>query len=143
MEQPTKSTKAADIQRTWHLIDVKGEVLGRAATKIALVLMGKSKKNFVRNMDCGDYVVVINAAHFVTTGKKEDEKLYGNYSGHPGGLKQKALWQVRVETPREPMKRAVYGMLPKNKLRDRLITRLYIFPEEKHTFVDKFKDGSK
>ena len=105
--------------------------------------MGKSKKNFVRNMDCGDYVVVINAAHFITTGKKEDEKLYGNYSGHPGGLKQKALWQVRVETPREPMKRAVYGMLPKNKLRDRLITRLYIFPEEKHTFVDKLKDGSK
>lgn len=142
MEQSTKSTKISDIKRSWHLIDAKGQVLGRVATQIALKLMGKSKTNFVRNMDCGDYVVVINAAHFVTTGKKEVEKMYGNYSGHPGGLKSKALWQVREETPKEPMKRAVYGMLPKNKLRDRLITRLYIFSEEKHTFVEKFKEGN-
>lgn len=138
MEQPTKSTKAKEIKRAWILIDVKGQVLGRAATHVALKLMGKSKKNFVRNMDCGDHVVVINAAHLITTGKKEDEKLYGNYSGHPGGLKQKALWQVRVEKPTMPLRSAVFGMLPKNKLRDRLITRLYLFPDAEHTFVNKF-----
>src|SRR5687767_356631 len=98
----TKSTKIKDIKRTWHLIDVKGQILGRAATGVALKLTGKSKPNFVRNLDCGDYVVVINAAHTETTGQKEKEKLYGNYSGHPGGLKQKALWQVRKEKPTEP-----------------------------------------
>ena len=136
--ETTKSTKASEMKRVWHLIDVKGQVLGRAATEVALKLIGKNKPNFVRNMDCGDNVVVINAAHVVTTGKKEKEKLYGNYSGHPGGLKQKALWQVRLEKPTEPMRRAVFGMLPKNKLRDRLITRLFIYPDAKHPYKIKF-----
>lgn len=134
----TKSTKVKDIVRTWHLIDVKGQVLGRAATGVALKLMGKNKPNFVRNMDCGDNVVVVNAAHVVTTGKKEKEKLYGNYSGHPGGLKQKALWQVRQEKPTIPLRHAVWGMLPKNKLRARLITRLYLYPEAEHPYKEKF-----
>lgn len=134
----TKSTKISDITRNWHLIDVKGQILGRAATNVALKLMGKGKPNFVRNLDCGDYVVVINAAHVETTGRKEKEKLYGNYSGHPGGLKQKALWQVRLEKPTEPIKRAVFGMLPKNKLRARLITRLYLYPETEHPYKAKF-----
>lgn len=134
----TKPTKQSNVTRTWHCIDVKGQVLGRAATTVALALMGKSKPNFVRNLDCGDYVVVINASHVVTTGRKEKEKLYGNYSGHPGGLKQKPLQQVRREKPTEPMHRAIMGMLPKNKLRDRLITRLYIYPESEHPYADKF-----
>lgn len=138
MRKSTQSTKASEIKRIWHLIDVKGQVLGRAATEVALKLMGKNKKNFVRNMDCGDHVVVINASLVVTTGKKEKEKLYGNYSGHPGGLKQKALWQVRQEKPTEPLYRAVFGMLPKNKLRDRLITRLYLYPVSEHPHKDKF-----
>ncbi len=139
MKKATLPTKISEVSRSWHLIDVKGQVLGRAATGVALKLMGKGKPNFVRNLDCGDYVVVINAAHVVTTGHKEKEKLYGNYSGHPGGLKQKALWQVRQEKPTEPMKRAIFGMLPKNKLRDRLVTRLYIYPESKHPYQEKFK----
>lgn len=134
----TQSTKIGEIKRTWQLIDVKGQVLGRAATRVALTLMGKGKPNFVRNLDCGDYVVVTNAKHVVTTGKKEKEKLYGNYSGHPGGLKQKALWQVRREKPTEPLRHAVWGMLPKNKLRARLITRLYLYPESEHPYKNKF-----
>lgn len=134
----TKSTKVKDISRSWHLIDVKGQVLGRAATGVALKLMGKSKPNFVRNLDCGDYVVVVNSSHVVTTGNKEKEKLYGNYSGHPGGLKQKALWQVRQEKPTMPFRHAVWGMLPKNKLRARLITRLYLYPEAEHPYKEKF-----
>ena len=138
MKAQTKSTKESEIRREWHLVDVKGKTLGRIATEIAAKLMGKAKNNFVRNMDCGDYVVVINAAHFVVTGRKEKEKLYGNYSGHPGGFKQKALWQVKLEKPTEPIRHAVWGMLPKNKLRARLRTRLYIYPEGEHPYKDKF-----
>ena len=96
----TKPTKISDVKRQWYLIDVKGKILGRAAVEVALKLMGKGKPNFVRNLDCGDYIVVINAAHVETTGRKEKEKLYGNYSGYPGGLKQKALWQVRRRSSR-------------------------------------------
>ena len=141
MNTTTKSTKISDVKREWHLIDVKDQVLGRAATAVAVKLMGKSKPNFVRNLDCGDYVVVINAAHVITTGRKEKKKLYGNFSGYPGGLKQKALWQMRQEKPTEPMRHAVWGMLPTNKLRDRLVTRLYIYPEGEHPYKDKFTKG--
>ncbi len=138
MNVQTKPTKVSDIERRWHLVDVKGKTLGRITTEIAQKLMGKSKPNFVRNLDCGDNVVVINGSHFTVTGRKEKEKMYGNYSGHPGGLKEKALWQLRVEKPSEPIRHAVWGMLPKNKLRARLITRLFIYPEEEHPYKDKF-----
>ena len=137
MKVITSSTKASQIKRAWHLIDVKGETLGRISTRIAHILMGKDKPYYVRHLDCGNHVVVINAKHVEVTGKKEKEKLYGNYSGFPGGLKQKALWQVRAEKPTEIMRRSVMGMLPKNKLRDRLITRLYIYPEANHPHADK------
>jgi large subunit ribosomal protein L13 len=140
MKKVTDATKISEVERAWHLVDVKDQILGRAATGIALKLMGKGKPNFIRNLDCGDYIVVINAAHIEVTGKKLKEKMYGNYSGFPGGLKQKALWQLLREKPTEPMRRAVTGMLPKNKLRDRLLTRLYIYPEDTHPYKDKFKN---
>ena len=135
----TKTTKASDIERNWHLVDAKGKVLGRLASDIAHTLMGKSKPYFVKNLDCGDNVVVINANDYVVTGKKEAEKMYGNYSGYPGGLKEKALWQVREENPIEPIRKAVYGMLPKNKLRDRLITRLFLYTSADHPYKNKFE----
>ncbi len=138
MKNQTKSTKADDIKRSWHFFDVKNKILGRISTEIARKLMGKSKLYFVRHLDCGDYVVVVNAKHVAVTGKKETDKLYGHYSGYPGGLKQKALWQVRKEKPTEIIRRAVFGMLPKNKLRDRLVTRLYIYPEAEHPYKNKF-----
>ena len=134
----TKSTKKEEITRQWYLFDVKGKVLGRIATDIAHKLMGKGKPVFVRNVDCGDYVVVVNAKQVAVTGSKEKEKLYGNYSGYPGGLKQKALWQVRAEKPTEVIRHAVFGMLPKNKLRDRLMTRLLIYAEGTHPHASKF-----
>lgn len=139
MKNQTKSTTIDEIKRAWHLFDVKGKILGRIATEIAVTLMGKSKPYFVRNLDCGDSVVIINARHVKVTGKKEKEKMYGNYSGYPGGLKQKALWQVRKEKPTELIRKAVFGMLPKNKLRDRLVTRLYIYPDAEHPYKNKFK----
>lgn len=138
MYKPTLPTKTKEIKRTWHIVDVKDQILGRVATGIALKLVGKSKPNFARNIDCGDYVVVINSKHVMVTGRKEKEKMYGNYSGFPGGLKEKALWQLRKEKPTEIVRRAVMGMLPKNKLRDRLMTRLYIYPDAEHPYTDKF-----
>lgn len=87
----TQSTRSRDIIRTWHLFDAKGKVLGRIAVQIAHALMGKDKHNFVSHLDCGNHVVVVNAAHVVATGKKETEKLYTHYSGFPGGFKAKAL----------------------------------------------------
>lgn len=134
----TKPISAKTIQRTWHCIDVKDKILGRAAVEIAGKLIGKSKSYFVRNLDCGDYVVVINAKHVKVTGHKEKEKMYTRYSGYPGGLKTKALWQLRAENPSEIIRRAVMGMLPKNKLRARMIVRLHVFPEATHTFLSKF-----
>lgn len=134
----TKPTSAKNIQRTWLLYDVKDKILGRAASEIAGKLIGKSKPYFVRNLDCGDFVVVINAKHFVVTGHKEKEKMYTRYSGYPGGLKTKALWQLRAQNPVEIIRRAVMGMLPKNKLRDRMITRLHVFAESEHPFQSKF-----
>lgn len=134
----TKPTKAGEVKRTWYLIDVKDKVLGRSASEIAQKLMGKGKPYFARNIDCGDYVVIINARKVAVTGKKEKKKMYGNYSGYPGGLKQKALWQMRLEKPTEVVKHAVWGMLPTNKLRDRLMTRLYIYPNAEHPYKDKF-----
>ena len=138
MQKLTPATKISDVKRTWHLFDVKGQVLGRVATQIAHTLMGKSKPYFVRHLDCGNHVVVVNAAHIVVTGKKETDKLYTHYSGFPGGLKTKALWQVRREKPKELIRSAVYGMLPKNKLRARLITRLWIYPEADHPYKANF-----
>jgi large subunit ribosomal protein L13 len=135
--QATKSTKVSEIKRTWHMVDVKDQILGRMSTQIALKLMGKSKPYFVRNEDCGDYVVVINAKYVKVTGRKEDEKLYSHFSGYPGGLKQKPLWKVREEHPEELIRHAVMGMLPKNKLRARLITRLYVYAEADHPYKDK------
>jgi len=137
MKKLTTPTSTKQITRTWHIIDVKGQILGRAATTIAHTLMGKNKPYFVRNLDCGNFVVVINSAYVAVTGKKEKNKLYTNYSGFPGGLKKKALWQVRNEKPNEVIRHAVMGMLPNNKLRDRLITRLYIYSDDKHPYASK------
>lgn len=134
----TKSTKASEISHAWQLVDVKDKVLGRVSTDIAHKLMGKAKPYFVRNLDCGDNIVVINAKYVAVTGKKEKEKMYSRYSGYPGGLKKKPLWDVRARHPEDIIRHAVLGMLPKNKLRDRLMTRLYIYPAETHPHKDKF-----
>lgn len=138
MQKQTKSTKISDIAHGWHLVDVKDKILGRVAVEIAAKLVGKSKPYFVRNQDCGDFVVVINAKHVKVTGRKEKEKVYTRYSGYPGGLKKKMLWELRADKPDEIIRRAVMGMLPKNHLRAKFIARLHVRPEETHEFVEKF-----
>jgi len=137
MKKLTKSTKVKEIKRFWYFFDAKDRILGRFSTEVAHALMGKDKPYYVRNLDCGNFVVVVNAKDIKTTGQKEKEKMYGNYSGYPGGLKQKALWQMRLEKPTEIIKKAVFGMLPKNKLRDRLKTRLFIYKDSDHQYKDK------
>ncbi len=138
MKKATPITKESDVKREWHLVDANGKVLGRIATMIAEKLMGKSKPYFVRNVDCGDNIVVINAATVAVTGHKEEEKVYSNYSGYPGGLKQKSLKQVRAEQPEEIIRHAVWGMLPKNHLRHRMITRLFVYPGSEHPHAAEF-----
>lgn len=137
-QQMTQSTKLSEIKRSWHLVDLKGQVLGRAATEIAMLLMGKAKPYFVRNLDCGDYVVVVNTKEVVVTGRKEQDKIYFRYSGYPGGLRAEALRDLRERKPTDIIIHAVRGMLPQNKLRDRMLKRLKVFAGGEHTFQDKF-----
>ncbi len=126
MIKATPPTKTSDIKRSWHLIDVKDQILGRQAVEIAHKLMGKGKSYFANNMDCGDYVVVLNAKAVRTTGKKELLKKYTNYSGYPGGLRTRTLKEVRQQDPTEVITHAVRGMLPKNKLRAKMMKNLTI-----------------
>lgn len=138
MQKNTQPTKVSEIKRAWYLVDIKGEILGRVASNIAQKLIGKSKPYFAKNLDCGDYVVVINAKEVKVTGKKE-AKEYTRYSGYPGGLRKITLAEYRDQKPEEIIRHAVNGMLPKNKLRASMLKRLYIFAGPEHKFVDKFE----
>jgi large subunit ribosomal protein L13 len=135
----TKSTKLSDIKRSWHLFDVNGKILGRVASEISTILMGKSKPYFVSSLDCGDYVVVINAEKIKVSGNKETLKKYSRHSGYPGGYKEEMLTDLRKRKPEDIIRFAVLGMLPQNKLQDRMLTRLFIFKGKDHTYADKFK----
>lgn len=134
----TKPTKVSTIERKWHIIDVKGKILGRVSTEIAGLLMGKSKPYFAKNLDCGDNVVVVNAKEVAVTGKKEDDKIYTRYSGYPGGLRKITLAEYRTKKPEEIIRHAVSGMLPKNKLRASMLKRMFVFSGSEHKFADKF-----
>lgn len=138
MNATTQSTKASQIKRVWHLVDLKEQTLGRIATKIALLLMGKNKPYFVRNLDCGDYVVVVNAREVHVTGKKEEKKTYARHSGYPGGFRSETLRELRGRKPQDIIIHAVKGMLPDTRLKDRMLARLFVFPGAEHTYQDKF-----
>ncbi|MFH1407049.1 MAG: 50S ribosomal protein L13 [Candidatus Omnitrophota bacterium] len=120
--------------RKWYLADAKGKILGRLAVKVARILMGKNKPIYTPFVDCGDGVVVINAKNVVVTGRKLSQKKYTTYSGYPGGLKIKNMETMLKDKPEEVFRHAVKGMLPKNKLGDRMFSRLkvYIGAEQPH-----------
>ncbi len=124
-----KKTKAP---KKWFLVDARGKVIGRLSTKVATILLGKNKVEYLPYMDSGDYVVVINAAKIAVTGQKEDKKMYYRYSGYPGGLKIRDLKTLRVEKPEEIVRHSVSGMLPKTRLGKQIIKKLYIYSGEKH-----------
>ncbi len=138
----TDSTKKTDIKQEWHVVDVKDKVLGRVSVDIAKLLIGKAKPYFVRNLDCGDYVVVINAKKVAVTGNKEEGKSYFRHSMYPGGFKGETLRQLRKRKPEDIIIHAVKGMLPQNKLRDSMLKRLRVYADDKHPYEDKFKAQS-
>lgn len=135
--QLTTPTSAKNIKREWYIFDMKDQTLGRQASAIAKLLMGKAKPYYVRNLDCGDYVVVVNAKEIKVTGKKEENKVYVRHSGYPGGFRSETLKELRGRRPQEIVRRAVKGMLPDNRLGDHMLKRLFIFTEGEHTYTDK------
>lgn len=129
----TYSVKASEIKREWHLVDASGQVLGRMATQIAGLLMGKHKPVFSRHIDVGDFVVVVNAGKIKFTGNnKGQQKLYYRHSGYPGGLKSVNLDKLLETDPARVIEYAVKGMLPRNKLAADRLTRLRVYPGESH-----------
>ncbi|KAK0547664.1 54S ribosomal protein L23, mitochondrial [Tilletia horrida] len=121
--------------RVWHHVSAKDRVLGSLAASIATTLMGKHKPTYDPSVDNGDYVVVTNARAVVVTGKKADQIVYRHHTMYPGGLKERTYQHVMQTKPDEIIKKAVSGMLPKNKLRQRRLDRLKIFPGEEHPYT--------
>ena len=119
-------------QRKWHVVDANGAILGRLAVQIADILRGKNKPVYTPHLDTGDFVVVINAEKVRVTGKKEEAKLFMTYSGWKGGEKYTSVAQVRARQPERLIMHAVKGMVPKNRLGDKLLTKLKVYKGEKH-----------
>lgn len=128
----TTFIKPADIERKWLLIDAKDLVLGKVATKVAKLLIGKDKVIFSRDRDVGDHVVVVNAAKVALTGNKAMDKKYYSHSGHPGNLKQISAQHLLEKNPTKLLFVAVKGMLPKNRLGREMIKRLRLYGDEAH-----------
>jgi len=124
--------KTAEITRAWHVVDAQAQVLGQVATKIAVKLMGKNKPTFTPHIDGGDFVVVINAKEVVVTGNKAKAKTYYSYSGFPGGLSSRSFEELQALHPEKIIEKAVYNMLPKNKLRSGRMSRLKIYAGAEH-----------
>ena len=119
-------------ERKWHVVDANGAVLGRLAVQVANILRGKNKPVFTPHLDAGDFVVVINADKVVLTGKKDSEKLFMSYSGWKGCESYRSVAQVRARTPERLILHAVKGMIPKNRLGDRLLTKLKVYKGANH-----------
>lgn len=134
----TKPQKVSQIEHAWKLIDVKGKILGRSTTAIASLLQGKHKPQYSPHLDNGDNVVVINARYVVFTGNKLKDKSYDRYSGYPGGRKVVAAVDMMKNKPEMVVKHAVSGMLPKNKLRDRRMARLFVYADGTHPYAERF-----
>jgi large subunit ribosomal protein L13 len=128
----TYFAKPGEIDRNWYVIDASEYELGRLASRVAIVLRGKHKPTFTPHVDAGDFVVVVNASQVKLTGRKLDTKGYHRYSGHPGGLHTRIAKDVREHDPDRMIREAVKGMLPKNRLSRRLITKLKVYGGDEH-----------
>ena len=124
-----KGREAEDLMvgKDWFVIDAAGQVLGRLATRVARLLIGKDKPTYTPHLDCGDHIIVINAEQVKLTGNKIDQKIYYHHSGYPGGLKEVPIRTVMQKHPEEVVREAVLGMLPKNKLRARRAKKLRVY----------------
>jgi large subunit ribosomal protein L13 len=140
--QRTFIQKPADVQRAWHVVDVAGKVLGKVAADIAVLLTGKDKVTYTPHVDSGDFVVVINAAQVVVTGRKSASKIYRRHSGFPGGLNEQTFAEVLTKHPERIIEEAVSSMLPKNKLRTDRMARLKVYPAAEHPHESQVKGGA-
>jgi len=128
----TYTVRKGDIKREWYVVDAQGKTLGRLASEIAKILRGKHKPIYVPHLDCGDYVIVVNAEKVQVTGKKLDQKFYYRHSGYPGGLKSINLRDQLQKHPTRVLKAAVRGMLPKNRLGRAMIKKLKLYAGSSH-----------
>ena len=142
IRQKTLSIKHDDVPRQWHLIDANGQVLGRLATRVAILLRGKHKAIFTPHVDCGDGVIVINAKKVKVTGRKAETKIYTRYSGYPSGLKSESLGHLLDRRPTEVLRKAVVGMLPKNPMGRQVARHLRIYPGPEHPHAGQMKETS-
>ncbi len=128
----TYSAREENIERQWYVVDAQGKTLGRLSSEIAKILRGKHKPIYTPHVDCGDYVVVINAEKVWTTGRKLDQKIYYRHSGYPGGLKKTTLREQLNKFPERVIEHAVKGMLPKNRLGRRMFKKLKVYAGAEH-----------
>ncbi len=128
----TYSAKPSEVTRNWYVIDASEAPMGRIATKAATLLTGKEKPMFTHHIDCGDFVVVINAEKLIVTGDKMNQKMYYHHSHFPGGLKEATLAEKMIKDPTHALNHAIRGMLPVNKLRDGRLARLKIYAGAEH-----------
>jgi large subunit ribosomal protein L13 len=128
----TYTAKMEDVERFWYIVNAENKVLGKLAAEVASILRGKHKPIFTPHVDAGDFIVVVNAEKVHLTGRKLDKKLYFSHSGYPGGLRVKSAGKMLKEKPEEVIRHAVRGMLPKNRLGRRLITKLKIYTGPDH-----------
>jgi len=138
----TYSTKASDIERQWHVIDASDKILGKLATQIASLLMGKHKPIFCHNLDTGDFVIVINADKVRVTGNKPKQKVYYRHSGYPGGLKSITLERMMQTNPTRVIEHAVKGMVPHNRLGASMIKKLKVYAGDTHPHLAQTKTTS-
>ena len=126
--------KPAEVERKWYVVDADGKTLGRLASEVASVLRGKNKPTFTPHVDCGDYVIVINAEKVAVTGKKRAEKIYKKHTGYPGGLREITFDKLQQKKPEEIIRHAVKGMLPDGKLGRQMFKKLKVYagPEHNH-----------
>ncbi len=128
--------KPAEVKRNWYLVDATDIPLGRLASKIAIILMGKNKPTYTPNVDCGDYIVVINASKVKLTGNDpEHKKNYYNVSGYNGGLRTRSAGVMKKEFPVELIERSVWGMVPKGPLGRQIVKKLFVYADDKHEQV--------
>ena len=135
MPQKTYTAKPGDFERQWYVVDADGETLGRLATRIADTLRGKRKPIYTPHVDTGDFVVVVNCERIRVTGNKLQEKIYYRHSGYPGGLRERTLAEQLERRPEEVIRRAVRGMLPKNRLGRAQLTKLKVYRGTEHPHV--------
>ena len=128
----TYMQKKEDIVRNWYVIDAEGQTLGRLATKVAHVLRGKHKPTYTPHVDCGDFVIVVNASKINLTGNKLNDKSYYNHSGYTGGLRERSARVMKEQYPEEMIERAVKGMLPKGRLGRQMYKKLFVYAGSEH-----------